>query len=117
MDDERTVRRAVLAGLGLLAFAFVWPRLVGGQAAYSDEDAAEFQSAAANLHDALHRSTGLESKSDSLEAAQERFRQAQAARDDAEVRGQTVAAVAKWAGATCLLVGLCLYVRLRRRDS
>jgi len=124
VNPERLTRCLIAGGIALLVFSFVWPALVGGRRAYTEEDALEFQKASAELRQQIlsghhhhdeddSHAIGDSSLSD-RQAAQERFERIQAKRDAAFSRGQTTAAWSRWLGILCLCGGVGIYAAQRR---
>lgn len=128
MEPERLFKILTGTGIGLLLVSFILPTAVGGRRAYTDEDAAEYQQASAELHAALHAAaheTGDEANdgeheahaAGSLEAAQSRFDAAQTRRDEAAARGATTAMIVKYLGVLCVAGGIVSYLAMRRKQG
>jgi hypothetical protein len=120
-----------LTGIGIvmLAFSFVWPKVVGSGLTYTDEDAQAYQEASVRLHNRLH-SHGSDGHHHSPEAgdhsavseaelkqAWEQFNNAQSRRDAALHRGETSARVAQWLGILSVIGGVAVYVVQRIRKA
>lgn len=117
-------------GIVLLAFSFLWPKLVGGRISYTEEDAAEYLRASTELHNRLHRHGAQHSHSDAqdgdsdgkkvsdgeLQAAWDDYNQAVAKRDAEISRGQTTAWFAKWLGRFTTVIGLAIYFIAQPQD-
>ncbi len=114
MSTEQLPRNLLVLGAFLVLASFVWPPLVGGRRAYTEEDAKEYQQASMNLHAQQHthgatdarkmrgpngeRDGHAQPNEADLKAAQERFAEVQEQRDAALTRGQGTAAVFRWLG-------------------
>ena len=132
MHLEKLALTLICVGAGLLVVAFVLPTAVGGRMVYSDEDAVEYQKAAAELHKQRHgrMHSGAEAKrsggdyfdatgadhghesaenNDELKAAEKRFEEVKATRDAATTRGRGTAFVMKWLGVLSAAAGVVVY--------
>lgn len=112
---------AMGVGILLMAFSFVWPRMIGG-VVWSEQQASEHAEAAAELHRLAHArahsadhgdgSEG-EHKARSLEEAKQRYEQSNAMLERARAYRRRTARLLKWAGAACALLGGAGYILLR----
>lgn len=122
---------------GLLAM--IWPNVVGGRQAYSDEDALEYQQASLELHNESHKhgppedepvnvdpadpahaghihseDHSAEVDEDALKAAEERMAAIEAKRNAAITRGSTTASVFKWLAIVALGAGIATHFGAQR---
>lgn len=116
-------------GIALIAFGFVWPKLIGGRNSYTDDDAKEYLRASEDLHNKLHgHSAGVSPRDahahaehkvsdEQLKSAWQDFNQAQDKRDAAVDRGKLTARIATWLGRIAAVAGLCLYFVLRQQNN
>jgi hypothetical protein len=121
MQAEKLPTWMILGGMALLAFSFLWPRMVGGKVSYTQEDAKEYLRASEELHnrihghgadhaDHAHHPSAEAVKSDPMyQAAWNDYNKAVAKRDAAVNRGKTTAAIAKWLGIVTAIVGVIMF--------
>ena len=114
MKPPQIAMALIAAGCVCGLISLVFPSIVGGRMAYSEEDAIEYQQASLDLHNSLagqvhedasdseddtHDHDGHEhpvTDAADVQAAQERMAAIEAKRDTALTRGQSTAAVFKW---------------------
>ncbi len=93
-------------GIVLMAAALMLPRVVGGEAALSDEVVDQLVDSG-KLHEALEHP---EKDPQAAEKAREQIQELTAKRDAAQHRGQTTAAVLKWLGIVAAGAGLIVFL-------
>ncbi len=113
----------IALGLGILlmAFSFLWPRMIGG-VVWSEQQASKHAETAAELHRLSHahshsadhgEGSEREHKARSLEEAKQRYEQSKAMLERARAYRRRTARLLKWAGAACSLLGGAGYLFLR----
>jgi hypothetical protein len=114
MGNERISQLCFLSGFGLLIVSFAWPALVGGERAYSDEDAKAYQAASQNLHEVQEQARDSKTADAAeIQAAKDSFAALEAKREEAIVKGQTVSWVLKYLAAGVLGLGCVFHWILR----
>ena len=108
-----------LGGLLLVVASLVWPHLIGGRQAWSQEEAAAHSRAMVKLHGfTLKRDRGpadaTTEEDAELAAARKEFTRGQRALDAARDRGQTTATIFRWLGIFGVLGGGAAYLVGRR---
>ena len=123
-------------GMFLVVLSFLWPRIVGTEMVWSEEQARELSEASAEMHRLVHesahgttqasqtdRSHGEtagaaspnheEGEPEALRAARERYRRSEAGLQRAQSLQQGPAAVFKWTGIVLALAGAVGYFVVR----
>ena len=109
---------AVALGVLLLLLSWVWPSLVGGAGAHSEQDQQAFEQARTNLleqmhsHEGGHQGGGSDAES-AQQAAQRQFDAAAARRDAAFDKGKTTAVVMRWIGVAVVALGALAHFAMR----
>jgi predicted negative regulator of RcsB-dependent stress response len=109
---DSLVAITLLSGLVMVLLSFVWPAISIGQSAWSDEKAAEYQSASADVH-RLSMQAGSaapedqsRAQQDALADAQSKYASLRAELDAAREQPARFAKVIRYAGIVLLVGGL-----------
>ena len=98
-------------GAALILFSLVWPWLVSGRSAHTEEDAKAYQQNSMDVHNRLHarahkgQDDGHQHADGDLEEAKKRFEESLRKVDAAASRGKLPARIAQVMGALCLIAG------------
>jgi hypothetical protein len=114
----------IAVGLILLAASMIWPRVVSSQSLWSEEQALEKSSAAADLHRKSHVaahaqiSTRLSAedkarKARELKEAQQRFDESRRLLDEAQTVRRTIPMILRWTGSVLAVIGVVSYFSIR----
>ena len=113
---------AMTLGVCLVAFSFLWPRIVGTGMVWSEEEAHELSEAAAEMHRLVHEhghaapeagANHEEDEPEVLRAARQRYQRSEAGLRRARSLRQGPAAVFKWTGIVLALLGAGGYFVVR----
>ena len=112
-------------GLGvlLIVLSVVWPRVVGTDRLWSEEQARDHSQAAAELHGAIHQHGHAQAASspddspsgdDPVATAKARYEQSQQKLQAARAGRRRSVWLLKWAGVCCCLAGAAGYFAVRQ---
>lgn len=122
----------VAVGLGLMALGLLWPSVARQSVVWSEADAKEHATAAADLHSALHGHSGpahagahddeheehaAPANETELAAARERFESSHSRLQSARTTRSGVAWLLRWVGIAVAFCGAGLYIVLRVRGA
>jgi len=103
---------AMVVGLPLAGAPWWWPQIVGGQRAWSDEQAVEYARAAASFHHLTHDRS--QQHPADTNAAATRYAQQRDALVQARSAGQTAGSVMQCLGVVSVFAGLWGYTAIKR---
>jgi ABC-type transport system involved in cytochrome bd biosynthesis fused ATPase/permease subunit len=112
---------ALGVGIVLVVLSLIWPSIIG-KAVWSEQQAREHATAAAELHRLAHghahaadHAAGVEGEHNrgSLEEAKQRYERSQDMLQRAKTYRQGTARLLRWAGTACSLLGAAGYFLLR----
>ncbi len=113
---------AMVVGVLLILLSVVWPRVVGTERLWSDEQARAHSVAAAELHSMAHQQKHAAGRTDDdsaggadeLEAARQRYEQSEEELLAARTFRRRTVLLLKWAGVCCSIGGAVGYFLARK---
>lgn len=112
----------IIGGVVLVGLSLVWPSAARSASPWTPEEAKEHAQAGGKAHHLGHELIHKGNKATSVDRAafqeaKERFDRADAALLEAQNRGQKTAAILKWLGIVCVLLGGGGFLILRRDEK
>ena len=109
----------IILGVALVATSFLWGRFSDPRMYWSEEQAREFTAAGLRAHGLSHQLEHATSDqqrqqiSEQLDAAQEQHGHIGERLEDGRDRRRRPAAVLRWSGTTCMILGVLGYCAMR----